>query len=240
MVRISIISLFILFGQMLVADQVAFQRITLDMEQKILQNKQVTVSKARIYYQANGDMVTHTSYPKEVMMVNNRKGSLSVYNPETHTVTLIENFMYSTENSQFYFFLQNKKSDMGLKNMGFHLQDTQMQGDKIITWWGAPSAMRKVLKRIMLVHEAGNPVYMKYIGNNYEEVKKVYYYNYFKEEGISFPTTITQFDYLPTGDSIITRTVYSNFQLNDEVQSDMFDYQIPADAQLVEFKPEKP
>ncbi len=167
-------------------------------------------------------------------MVNNAKGSLSLYNPREHTVMLFENFMYSTENSQFYFFLQNKKADMGLKSMGFQLQNTQLQGEQVITWWGAPSAMRDILKRIMLVHEKGKPVYMKYVDKDGKDVKKVYYYKYIEKFGLTFPTTITQFDYLPDGDSIVTRTIYSNLKFNQDAESELFNYQVPADAKPLE------
>lgn len=211
----------------------------LKMEHKILQNKKVSTSKADIFYKSNGDMITHTSYPKEVFMINNRKGSLSIYNPEDNTVVVIENYMYSTENSQFYFFLQNKKADMGLKAMGFTLENTQLENENVVTWWRPPSGMREVLKRIMLVHKDGKPIYMKYIDKDSKEVKKVYYYDYSEQYNIVFPNTITQYDYLPNGDSIITRSRYSNLKFNDDASSDFFNYQIPFDAKLIEAPSEK-
>lgn len=233
MIKTSI-TVLLAFSLFLKGDRESFEKIMLKMEHKILQNKKVSTSNAEIFYSVNGDMVTHTSYPKEVFMINNRKGSLSVYNPEENTVMVIENFSYSTENSQFYFFLQNKKSDMGLKSMGFTLEDTKVENGNVITWWIPPGSMRKVLKRIMLVHKEGRPIYMKYLDKDQNEIKKVYYYDYFENLGITFPTTITQFDYLPNGDSIITRTQYSDLKFNSDAVSNYFEYQIPEDAKLIE------
>ncbi len=49
-------------------------------------------------------MVSYFTAPQEMVIVNNKKGEIVIYNPVNNTVVQQQNFMMSTETSQLYFF----------------------------------------------------------------------------------------------------------------------------------------
>jgi len=77
---------------------------------------------------------------------------------------------------------------------------------------------------------------MGYYDKENNEVKKVYYYKYQEQNRVVFPSTIAQFDYLPNGDSIITRTIYSDMEVNVAADSELFEFKIPEDSKVIKKK----
>jgi outer membrane lipoprotein-sorting protein len=213
--------------------QVGFEKIYMHSESKILDKNGVSASKSHIYYRIDGKLATHNYFPLQFIATSNRKGSIMVYDPKNNSVLQKDDFNFSSENSQYYFFFQGKKQDMGLRSMGFTLVNTTIRLDHVITTWEPPKDSREVLRKIKLVHKNGKPIYMSYFNEKDKEVKKTYYDKYWEKSGVMFPTVIAQFDYLPNGDSIITKTTYSNIKLNKEVADSLFNFQIPANAKLL-------
>ena len=64
-------------------------------------------------------------------------------------------------------------------------------------------------------------------------LKKVFYYDYKSMEGIDFPNSITEINYLETKDSIISKTKFSNFMFDRELDREMLEFEIPESAILV-------
>ena len=52
-------------------------------------------------------------------------------------------------------------------------------------------------------------------------------------EGIDFPNSITEINYLETKDSIISKTKFSNFMFDRELDREMLEFEIPESAILV-------
>jgi outer membrane lipoprotein-sorting protein len=208
------------------------QKISVRMVTRTAQKGQTGTIMADVYYLASGKMVTHFFDPKEYFVINNAKGEMSVYDPKKNTAMQQQNIMYSTETSQLYFFLQNKKSDLGLKSMGFSVTDTRFEQDLMITHWSPPLQAAKLLREVELVHKGPNPIYMKYVDKEGKNAKKIYYYNYTTLNGVDFPMAITQIDFVAS-DSIITKTTYSDIKVNEAAEHPLFNYSIPANARTL-------
>jgi len=195
--------------------------------------KTVTV-KADIFYQlAGGKMISHYSLPSNQYIINTSKGEISIYDPIKNTVIQQVNYLFSTETSQFYYFLNNQKADLGLRAMGFVNKNTKFEKNLMISTWAAPARLAKDIKSVELVHDGANPIYTKYIGGNGQVIKKMYYYNYQNFGGLDFPLTVTQIDYFSAKDSVIAKTTYADIKINEAVNSKLSDFTIPANAKVL-------
>lgn len=211
----------------------SFQRFKAKILTRTFHKGKTANNKGEIAYLLSGKMITKFMSPKEYYIVNTAKGEISIYDPHKNEVFQQQDFQYSTENTQLYFFLQNKKSDLGLKSMGFTVINTRFEQDFMITTWSPPIQASNVLKEVELVHKGLNPVFMSYKDAKNRITKKSYYYNYMNLKGIEFPQAITQIDYPVAGDSIVSKTTYSEAAVNAEANSPLFDFTIPQNAKLL-------
>ncbi len=209
------------------------KKISASMLSRSVRNGKTLTVKAELFYQlAGGKMISHYTQPTEQYIVNTSKGEISIYNPEKNTVIQQVNYLFSTETTQFYYFLNNQKADLGLRAMGFTNRDTKFEKNLMISTWIAPLRLAKDIKQVELVHNGANPIYTKYIGSNGQLIKKVYYYNYQTINGLDFPLTVTQIDYFSAKDSVIAKTTYSDIKVNEAVSNKLADFTIPANAKI--------
>ena len=190
-------------------------------------------TRAELCYATSGRMVTLFPKPAELYVFNNSNGEIKVFDPTKNTVLQQQNATYSTETTQFFYFLHNRKADLGLSSMGFSLSQTKFEDGLMISTWKSPTPMAKSIKRVELVHKGQNPIFMKYIDPSERTIKKVYYYEYTKLGSVDFPQTITQIDYVTARDSIITKPAYGALKINEQVTSTLLDFVIPANAKIL-------
>ncbi len=210
-------------------------RIMLQMHsQSLHKGKRADVKADLFYYSLDGRLITRYTEPVEQVMVTNNKGELAIYSEKDNTVYRTQSLEYSSENNLIYFFLQGKASDLGLGQMGFHLMETLFEDGLVITRWFPPSGMYHLFNYVELVHENYMPIYSGYYDVNKKLVKKVFYTDYRDFPEISLPLTITEFNYLPGGDSIVNRVKFSDVQINHRAVSSWFNFKIPDDAKIIE------
>ena len=219
----------------LLSFQSDIRRISLLMETKILSQGKYVSSAAEIFYKfREGEMIVRYQKPFEYIVISNAKGEAKVYNPKTNEVSVQQGFMYETEKSLFYYFFSNRTTDLGLKDLGFMLDNTRFEDGMIITTWKPGLSIGEQVSKVELVHEKYLPIYLGYYDKKGQLTKKIFYYDYFSSGSIRLPTKVTEFSYLPDGDSVISRTVYGNFKFNENAQSSYFDFKIPANAKIVD------
>ena len=134
------------------------QKMSVLMTTRSTHSGKTSMLKAEIAYHISGTMTSHFITPSEQYILNNAKGEVSVFNPQNNTVSQQVNYLFSTETTQFYYFLNNQKSDLGLKKMGFLNKNTRFENDMMITNWIAPAKIASQIKEIELVHKNGNPI----------------------------------------------------------------------------------
>jgi outer membrane lipoprotein-sorting protein len=216
------------------AHQRIFEKIAVDMETRSATAGKSTQIKASIFYSSEGKMVSYYTVPQEMVIVNNKKGEIIIYNPLDNTVLQQQNFTMGTETTQLYFFLENKRGDLGLSGMGYTLKATRFEDGLKITSWSPPMQLATQLSKVELVHEKGNPIYMGYLDSKGRVIKKTFFYNYARvSEDISFPSAVTQIDFKTPKDSIVTKTTYSQFHLNQQVSDEKLNYSVPSNAKVI-------
>lgn len=201
------------------------------MSRQVQAGKSITI-KGNVYYQRNGNMVTHFTYPKQYFVIANKTGEVKMYDPSHNSVLLYQNFLLSTQSSQFYYFFSGKSSDMGLSDVGYVQEKITPEKGLLISLWKLKVPDKKALiQRVKLVYQGQNPVYMHYEDVTGKIIRKVFYSNYSLIENTSFPSTTTEIVY-DEADSTVSRTSFSEFKFNQNASSQYFDFQIPANAKI--------
>jgi len=215
-----------------VRSPLAIEKISADMTIRQVQQGTSVTLKGSLFYQRNGNMVTHFVYPREYMIVANKLGETRLYDPVKNTVIQYQNFLFSTQSSQLYYFFSGKISDMGLTRIGYVQDRTYNDGSLLVTEWKLKTPNKKAsIQRIKIVYDGQRPIYMHYQEGGGRVFRKVYYYNYQLLEGYPFPTTTTEILY-DKGDSVVSKTNYTGFKVNEGATSAYFNYTIPANAKI--------
>ncbi len=211
------------------------ERIMFKLVTQHLQQGKVSKVEAEIYYSSlEGKLLTRFIEPVEQLAVTNRFGEISIYNESEQTVYRAQSQEYSSENHMLYFFLQGKTRDLGLRELGFRQTSTEISDDLVISFWEAPSSVRHHISKVELVHQDFVPVYSAYYNAEGDVVRKVYYTGYEDFLHIRLPLSITEFNYLPDGDSIVSRMRLSDVLINQEARSSWFEFEIPPNARIIE------
>jgi outer membrane lipoprotein-sorting protein len=210
----------------------AIERIAASMESRQVQQGKSITLKGDIYYQRNGNMVTHFTYPREYMIVANKLGETKIYDPVKNTVLQYQNSLFSTQSSQFYYFFTGKVADMGLTRVGYVQDKTYNDGALLVTEWKLKIPNKKTaIQRVRIVYDGQRPVYMHYEEASGNIFRKVYYYNYQVLDDYSFPSTTTEIMY-DKGDSAVAKTNYKDFKVNEQATGYYFNFSIPANAKI--------
>lgn len=191
-------------------------------------------AESRIFYNGQSSkLVSHYLQPEKFYRITNEKGEITIYRPEENTVSFTQNSQYSSKNELIYYFVNNRTQDMGLKKEGFIQTDTSQDGEHTVTTWQAPPGMRGI-SSVELVSKNFRPVFAQYFNPQGKVLKKIYYYNYFSDIQFPLPQKITEITYTNENDSTVRRTTYSDVRTGSAVDSELFDFKIPSDAEKVD------
>lgn len=212
----------------------SYDYVSFEMTQRRNVDGKTSRTNAKFYFSNNGRLVAHYYSPLEFYMINNKEGELSLYNPENNTVFQVMNYLLSSQNNPIYFFLSNKTDDMGLRSMDFKLTNSRLEDGLLISRYKAPQAQQKDgYTEVELVHQGKTPVFIGYLNDDNEYVKKVFYYEYEEVGDFEIPTAITEIEYMEEGDSAISKTDFANFQFDEPADLEFMNFQVPASAELI-------
>jgi len=205
----------------------------MDMLSRSTHNGKLTVVKAVVFYTSAGKMVSYYHDPTELLITNNSKGEVSIYNYAQNTVTQTQNSMMGTEVNQLFYFMENNKNDLGLTKIGFTLVETRFQDGLKITVWVPPIQLLKQILKVELAHDKSNPVFLGYFDMKGNAVNKAFFYNYEMVGGRQFPTAVTYISFKSKKDSIISKTSYSNIKVDQQVDEQYLNFTIPTNAKTI-------
>lgn len=187
-------------------------------------------SEADFHYAADGKLVTHFTEPEEMIIITNRLGELKVYFPKDNTIAHKISDEYATGNTFFDHFLRKNLTDMGLAKTGMILKDTHYEEGYEVNTYVPAYADRHPLKMVELVFKNDLPTYIGYTDQQNKLIKKVYFTDYVHLGDIDLPCKMTEINILGKGDSMITRTSYSDFLLNEAAPEKYYQFKIPDNA----------
>lgn len=234
MMKLSLIFVSAAFTWTISNAQSDLQKVSAHVYTRQAEKGYYTSIQSDLYYTADGDLISNFIVPRKYISITNNKGEVRIYDPKENTVVQFQNSLLSTNTTPFYYFFSGKTSDMGLKKAGYKIADTKFDKNLVITIWqpSTPPSKKEPVYYVKLVHDHYRPVYMDYEDAQRKILRKVYYYNYTNLDGVDFPKTFTEILYQEK-DSIVTKTEYSDFRINDRAKDALFQFKIPEDAKLV-------
>lgn len=210
------------------------EKLSLSMVVKSLEKGKSITAKGEVYYQtAGGLMVTHFYAPAEMISITNGFGEYKNYDLKTNSVMQMQGEEYSSKNSFFYFYLSGKTQDMGLAKFGYRLNETKIEDKIIVTTWLPPEEMAAKVGRAEMAHENYQPIFIAFFDVKGKPVQKTFYSNFQKVGDLSLPMSITEFMYTAKGDSTISKRVYGDIKINEQVETKYLTFKIPANAKVV-------
>ena len=130
-------------------------------------------------------------------------------------------------------FFSPDRANLNLTRMGFVLQKTEKQDNRIVKTFVPTMLEDKIYSKVVLVTENNQPIYCAFYDKASTIVKKTFYSQYISLPKVSFPTRITQISYNGVGDSIIRREEYKNVKSSGFAADAPFNFQVPATARRV-------
>jgi hypothetical protein len=162
-------------------------------------------------------------------MVVNALGEIKNYYPGTNQVDYLQVSEMSSKRNLISYFANNMTDNLGLAEDGFQLSSSAYEDQYYIAYWKAPSIL-KGIESVKMVFDNGQPVYSEYQANKKKILKRIYYTNYMDFTHFRLPLKIIEINYLPSGDSIINRTLFSDVKVSSTADDKYFNFKIPEDA----------
>ncbi len=209
--------------------------ISLKQITEVLENQKKSSNEIDIYFDNNKQIITkyyHSS--TEFVMVTNSLGEIKTYYPASNEVDYKHITELSSKRNLIYYFANNLTDQLGLADEGFNLISNTYENEFNVTVWKAPSIL-KGIETVKMVFGKGVPVYAEYQANKKKILKKIYYTNYKDFIQFRLPLKIIEISYMPAGDSIINRTVFSDIKVSSSADSKYFNFKIPDNAKPVNF-----
>lgn len=210
---------------------VAQQRLSVDVRTvQVAEGKKMT-SESSIYLHPDGKMTNVQRRPAYTISQSNTLGEVRIYDPKTNSVMTMNDKEMSSSRNTIAMFASGAYGDMGLSMYGF-TQSGLRNEDGLLIKTFEPKSVGAVAK-VEIVFQQHLPICMLYYSAKGECMRKVYFANY--EYGrIPMPMRITEIEYTPKRDSLVRLSTYSNLLFGEDASSEMFDWQIPADARRTE------
>lgn len=204
--------------------------ISLKQKTEILENKNKLSSEIDLFL--NNEKLLLTKYyhaSPDYIMTTNALGEIKTYYPARNEVVYKQFSEMSTKRNLIYYFANNLTDHLGLADEGFELISNYYEDRYYVTNWKSPTILngKGIVK---MVFDKGLPVYSEYKKNEEEILRKIYYLNYKDYVQFRLPSKIIEISYLPEGDSIISRTVFSNVNISSSSDNSYFNFKIPEDA----------
>lgn len=216
----------------------ASAQVRLSIDERSVQvagGKKMTTERS-IYLHPDGKITNVQHRPVYTISQSNTLGEVRIYDPKSNSVMSMNDKELSSSRNTIAMFASGAYTDMGLGQYGF-LQSGLRNEEGLLIKTFEPKSVGAVAK-VEIVFQQHLPICMLYYSAKGECMRKVYFANY--EYGrIPMPMRITEIEYTPKRDSLVRLSTYSNLLFGEDASSEMFDWQIPADAQRTEVDPKQ-
>ena len=229
--KIFILLIILGFGTLLHAQPGSY--ISLKQRTEILENKNKLTNDVDLFYDANKQIVTRVYHSSpEYIMIANALGEVKTYYPAENEVVYKQIAGMSSKKNLIYYFTNNLTDHLGLADEGFKLVSNTFEDQYYVTLWEAPSVLHGIngIETVKMVFDDGLPLYSEYKASQDKILRKIYYLNYTDYERFRLPSKIIEISYLPKGDSIISRTVFSDVKVSSTPDNSYFNFKIPENA----------
>lgn len=231
LLSISLFPFIVIFSSGLSSSYAQNTRVCMHLKSQSLQQGKILTTEADQYFSfPEGKVVTYFTKPQESVFMSNVYGEARIYYPAGNKLMVQSRSIFTTKNNSLYYFLTNQLYDLGMKEMGLEVYDSEEDGNLLITRWQAPIEMLSQVDKIELVHENMLPIFTSYRNTKGDITLKVYFEDFSVVSGSQVPNRITEIIYLPEGDSIIKRTDFTDIRSGTACDESKFNFEIPENA----------
>lgn len=223
--------LIILFLGLFTITSTPVKKLIVDVKCEILQDGKVISQELTTYYQDDGKILSHFKSPFEAYLIDNRFGEMQFYSPKENSVKMGQDNLFKTEHSYFHNFLSGER-DMGLSSLGYDLASSEMQGNILVSSFVSKD-VASAINSIEIAYEGETAIYMAYFGQDQEVARRIYFDHFERLSHRLFPGTIVDITYSGPQDSTICRSRFSNFRINEQAQSELFEFSLPSDVRVL-------
>lgn len=204
--------------------------ISLNQKTDVTENNKKLSNEVDIFFDNNKKIITKYYHAtKNFIIISNSLGEIKTYYPTTNQVAYNQIRELSSKRNLIYYFANNLTDNLGLSDEGFNLSSNTFEDKYYVTIWKAPSIL-KGIEKVKMVFENRLPIYTEYVSLKGKVIKKIYYTNYKDFIQFRLPLKIIEISYLPSGDSIVTRTLFSNVKASPSGDDEYFNFKIPENA----------
>lgn len=210
--------------------------ISLKQKTDVAENNKKISNEVDLFYDNNKKIITkyyHTL--KNFIIISNSLGEIKTYYPASNEVAYTQLRELSSKRNLIYYFANNLTESLGLSDEGFNLSTSSFEDPYYVTIWKAPSIL-KGIEKVKMVFENRLPIYTEYQSLKNKVIKKIYYTNYKDFNQFRLPLKIIEISYLPTGDSIVTRTLFSEVKVSSSADNEYFNFKIPENAKPLDVR----
>lgn len=225
----------IIGGSLFLAGLVGFgplERLSSEVTTRYWEDGKSFTSTSSFYYKLDGTLVVRTEEPENMIIKTNRFGEMYLYFPDENVAEYQQNAELSSESTQFYIFLQGMTDDLGLRTVGYELQQTEFEDGHQITYWNPPEELSEQVGTTKLVHQDYRPVYLSVRSPEDKVIQRTYFHDYTELADREFPGSITTIEYESPEDSTVMQTLFNDIKYNEAANSPYFDFSIPDDATI--------
>lgn len=234
--NVSFQGIYLFLGYLLLSVSLNAQQgsyISLKQQTEILENGKKISNEVDLFFDNNKQILTKYYHSAtEFVMVINSLGEIKTYYLASNEVGYKQITELSSKRNLIYYFANNLTDDLGLVDEGFNLTSNTFENQFYVTLWKAPNFL-KGIETVKMVFENGLPVYSEYQANKKTILKKIYYTNYKDFTRFRLPLKIIEISYMPSGDSIINRTLFTNVKISSSADGKYFNFKIPDNAKPV-------
>ena len=204
--------------------------ISLKQQTDVTENGKKINNEVDLYYDNNKKILTKYYHSqKSFILISNSLGEIKTYYPSNNEVSFNQVRELSSKRNLIYYFANNQTDNLGLTEEGFTLSSNTIDNQYDVTIWKAPLTL-KGIAAVKIVFENRLPIYSEYQSNKAKVFKKIFYTNYKDFNSFRLPLKIIEISYLPSGDSIVTRTQFSNVRVSETADNEYFNFKIPENA----------
>lgn len=213
-------------------------QVRLSVDEKSVQvasGKKMTTERS-ICLLPDGRMIVEQQRPTHSITLTNTMGDVRIYDPNSNEVAVFNDKDVASNNETIAIFASGGYVDMGLPMYGYTQSGIRNEDGLLIKTFTPKSTSATAM--VELVFQNHLPICMIYYNAKGEAMRKLYFAHY-QYDRVPIPMRITEVEYTPKRDSLVRLSTYSNLHFDNDAQSALFDFQIPADAKHTTIDPSK-
>lgn len=204
----------------------------------VAKGKKITQKATGLVDYENKKTILNTTQPQNLVYIEEKGNNQMLYDPKRNEVLKTKSNLSLLRENVIIYFIENKQT-LGLDQKGFIVKEVKNEDGLLIKVWTPPLELSNQYASVKTVSKDGVVIFKSENDIKNRVSEKTYYTNFKNYEGYNLPTKITKFNYEfdpkknKIIDSVVTIQQYSNIAVNQNLNTELINYQIPKNAKVI-------